>query len=134
MARKKDYEIEMQCRFGNLGIGTRGATISVTVDRTAIDVLQLEPVVVGGRLDVRLRYDCNGQKDAPAQQKFVNTANELRGIADCPSLIIKPGKLGFRLSFAIGNVDIEQLTAAVQMVGEIGITRIGNSGDHDDDE
>lgn len=134
MSRQSKHEINTPCRYGNLSVGAEKATIAVTVDRSAIEVEQLEPVVVGGRLDVLLRYDRNGQREAPDQQKFVDTADELHSVADCPSLMIKPSKLTFRLSFAVGSVDVKQLAAAAQMGGEIGVTRIGDSGEAGDDE
>lgn len=134
MTRKPQHDISTPCRFGNLSVGAEKATIAVTVDRSAIEVETLEPVVVGGRLEVALQYDRNGQHEDAAQRKFVDTADELKSVADCPSLMIKPSKLTFRLSFAVGSVDVKQLAAAAQMSGKISLTRIGDSGETSDDE
>lgn len=134
MASKQECDIRVPCRFGNLSIGAEKATIAVTIDRSVVTVERLEPVVVGGRLDVLLRYDRNGQREMPDQRKLVETADEITSIANCPSLMIKLNKLTFRLSFALGSVDVKQLAGAAQMVGEIGMTRIGDSGEDGDDD
>lgn len=134
MSRKTKYDITTKCRYGNLSVGAEKATISVTVERAALSVERLEPVVVGGRLNVLLRYDRNGQADIDGQQKLAETNEELQSVADCPSLQIKPSKLSFRLSFAVGAVDVKQLAAAAQMSGELSFTRIGDSGEAGDDD
>lgn len=129
----KTPQIKARCRFGNLSIGDEKATIGVTCERNDVDVAKLESVVIGGRLDVKVTYDRQAKSDVDGQQKLADTSDNFRNVADCPSLQLKPTKVGFRLSFSRQNVPLEKLAGAAQAAGELEIIRIGDSGQDEDD-
>lgn len=135
MTKTSEHDITARCRFGNLSVGAEEkAALGVTIERADSDYSELAEIVVGGRLDVLVRYDPIGRDDADGQQKLTDTAVELTGIADCASLSIKRGTLTFRLSFAVGSVDAARLIGAAQMAGLLSMSRIGDAGETGDDE
>lgn len=133
MAKKREFDIEADCKFGNLSVGAEKATVSVTIERGNVDARKLEELVVGARLDVRLTWDRNGQLDAPGQAKLANTEDELVACCDCPSIQVKRDKLGFRLSCPVGSIDVQRLASAAQMSGHISLTRVGDTCEVDDE-
>lgn len=133
--RKQKFDMDaIRCKFGNLSVGPEKVTISVTVERDGVASRDLEPVVVGGRLEAQLTCDPHGQEDAAGQATMVATAVVIESVADCPSLQIRPSKLGFRLAFAAGSVDVRALAGIAQRNGTVSLTRIGDSGVDERDE
>lgn len=109
-------------------MGPEKCAIAISISRDYLDIERIEPVVVGARLECELSSDANGRDDVSGQGKMIDTAVSIQSVADCPSLSIRPEKLGFRMSFAIGSIDVKSFASIAQKEGTVSITRIGDSG------
>lgn len=126
---------DLRCKFGNVMVGPEKCAVGVSVERTQITLQDLSPIVVGARLQAVLVHDPADTGDVDGQTKFVDTAKaRIESVADCPSLNVRPSKFGFRLSFAVGAVDVKELADIAQKTGWVSLTRIGDSGGDQDDE
>lgn len=120
---------DLRCKFGNVMVGPEKCAVGVSVERGEIALHDLEPIVVGARLQAALVHDPADGGDVDGQTKFVDTAKaRIESVADCPSLSVRPSKFGFRLSFAVGAVDVKELADIAQKAGRVSLTRIGDSG------
>jgi hypothetical protein len=125
--------ISLPCKFGNVVLGPDKCSISVQTERNSAKLAQTESLLVGARLDVHITIDPIGQDDVPGQKRAVNTDITFESVADCPSLMVKPKKFGFRLSFATGSVDVARLATVAQMSGQVELQRIGDSGEDNEE-
>lgn len=125
---------DLACRYGNVSIGPERCSIGVTVSRARIDAPRLEPIVVGARLSVDLAWDPCGDADVAGQKKMLDTAVRISGVADCPSLSIRPEKLSFRLAFSAHEADLLSLARIAQKEGTITMERTGSADDNGEKE
>jgi hypothetical protein len=117
------------CKFGNVNLGPDRCSISVTVDRSAIESTELEEAIVGARLETQITIDPAGKDDVEGQAKMVDTDSDpINSVADCPSLSLKAGKYGFRLSFATGSVNVAEVARMAQQKGKLSLWRVGDKG------
>lgn len=125
---EKTYQLDrLPAKFGNVSIGPERCTIGVMVDRSRIELEQLESAVCGAMLEVRIVVDPAGADDTPGQGTLVETeAVRIESVAESPSLNVKPDALRFRLSFSVNAVEVMQMAALAQKSGHVSLTRIGN--------
>lgn len=138
-AKKKTYQSDsLDCSFGNVSFGTETCSVGVHVGRSLLELEQIESMVVGSRLEVRLEFDPNAGDDLAGQQKLADTMEcAVESVADCKSLTVKSHEYKFGLAFQIKSIDVPTFARVAQKSGRVSLTRIGSSdaaADSDGDE
>lgn len=114
--------LDLPVKFGNVSIGETTARLAAKFDREAIDIDTADDAFCERRLIGRVVYGHVG--DAPGQTKLLATDDIIEGAFDIKGFSVSTRQINAGLTFAIGEIDVQQLARFAGGAGRMIVDRL----------
>lgn len=122
-------KVTFGCEFGGVSIGDQTARIGVAVDKAGLDPLTAEEVLCGRRVSVKIELQPENEKD---QRRFAGMEPiQLLTVCDIKSYRSAVNSWGFGLTFALQEIEVDDLGRFAKRTGRCEVQVLGNSGEED---
>lgn len=120
MAKDKSKAM-FECRYGNVNIGDKTASVGVTINRANLTVTQADKTFCMKRLKCKLLARSNGAQAAQESLPGVDDDYVLKGVADVGGFRAGGKEISMTFTFALNSIKVEELSHLAKREGKVTI-------------